>query len=117
MHREELKKAPADRYVHAFFTSNSGKTLIITFIPFLLALVHDSDSFECDKTFKRCRDLDEWEMVIYYRPAKRGEASAGKVSEPSPIITPQHLRLLAYIPTVQILTILSSFLMNFNATR
>ncbi|KAF8812196.1 hypothetical protein BYT27DRAFT_7221222 [Phlegmacium glaucopus] len=48
-----------------------GGTIIFTCIPFLLGLVHEVTSFECDVTFKCVLLLNEWEMVIYYLPVQR----------------------------------------------
>lgn len=46
---------------------------MLTFEPFLLSLIHEVPSFECDVTFKRVTELNEWEMVIFYAPVQRSE--------------------------------------------
>lgn len=46
--------------------------MVFTFVPSLLALIHEVTSFEGDGTFKRCPTLHEWEMVIFYSQLQRG---------------------------------------------
>ena len=72
LYRKDLVKDIDDRYIHSFINTPEGGTIIFTCVPFLLGLVHEVSSFECDVTFKRVQLLNEWEMVIYYPPVQRG---------------------------------------------
>ncbi|KJA15424.1 hypothetical protein HYPSUDRAFT_80527 [Hypholoma sublateritium FD-334 SS-4] len=71
--RKEFSEPPDSRYIHEIITTDTGKLLIFTAVPYLLSLIHDVPSFECDTTFKRVKDsgINEWEMVIYYPPVQR----------------------------------------------
>ncbi|KAG6913688.1 hypothetical protein DXG01_005156 [Tephrocybe rancida] len=75
LHMEDLKKPMEERYIHKIVTSDDGGVLVFTFIPFLLGLIHKEEvtSFECDVTFKRALELNEWEMVIYLPSIQRSE--------------------------------------------
>jgi hypothetical protein len=73
---QEFSKQPYEQYIHDVVTSEKGKTLIFTSVPFLMSLIHKVSSFECDTTFKRVKDssgMNEWEMVIYYPRVQQGE--------------------------------------------
>ena len=72
LYRKDLTKDIDDRYIHSFINTQEGGTIIFTCVPFLLGLIHEVSSFECDVTFKRVQLLNEWEMVIYYLPVQRG---------------------------------------------
>jgi hypothetical protein len=72
LYRKDLAKDIDDRYIHSFINTPEGGTIIFTCVPFLLGLIHEVSSFECDVTFKRVQLLNEWEMVIYYPPVQRG---------------------------------------------
>lgn len=74
---KEVKKPLTERYIQSIVTTEDGGILILTFVPFLLSLIHEVVSFECDVTFKRVVDLNEWEMVIFYPPVQRGESDHG----------------------------------------
>ncbi|EDR12626.1 uncharacterized protein LACBIDRAFT_323219 [Laccaria bicolor S238N-H82] len=66
---QEFLKQPSERYIHNIVTTEKGKTLIFTGVPFLMSLIHEVSSFKCDTTFKHIKDssgINEWEMVIYY---------------------------------------------------
>ena len=43
-----------DQYIHSVMPiNNTDQTLIITFTPFLLSLIHKTNAFEVDTTFSR----------------------------------------------------------------
>lgn len=73
--QQDFSKLEDARYIHDVIVTEAGKLLIFTSVPYLLSLIHEVPSFECDTTFKRVKsaDINEWEMVIYYPPAQRGE--------------------------------------------
>ncbi|KAG6904638.1 hypothetical protein DXG01_008433 [Tephrocybe rancida] len=66
LHVEDLKKPKDKRYIHKIVTTDDGGVLVFTFVPFLLGLIHEDEvtAFECDVTFKRTLDLNEWEMRL-----------------------------------------------------
>ncbi|KAG6872941.1 hypothetical protein C0992_009244, partial [Termitomyces sp. T32_za158] len=73
LHLEDLKKPKDERYIHKILTSDEGGVLVFTFVPFILGLLHQDEvtAFECDVTFKRVIDLNEWEMVTYLPSIER----------------------------------------------
>ncbi|KAG6825944.1 hypothetical protein H0H92_001763 [Tricholoma furcatifolium] len=73
LHLEDLKKPMNERYIHKIVMTDDGGTLVFTFVPSLLALIHNDEvtAFECDVTFKRAVDLNEWEMVTYLPSIQR----------------------------------------------
>ncbi|KAL0947450.1 hypothetical protein HGRIS_013557 [Hohenbuehelia grisea] len=55
-----------ERYVHHLTTTPMGGTLICTFVPFLLSLIHYVNGFQVDVTYKRVYGpLKEWEVTIW----------------------------------------------------
>ncbi|KAK7023570.1 hypothetical protein VNI00_016656 [Paramarasmius palmivorus] len=67
----DQNKPVEERYVHRVSLDDSGGVLIFTCYTRLLKLIHEVTSFEGDTAFKRLRDLNEWEMVIYYKKLTR----------------------------------------------
>ena len=76
LYRQNLKKKEkSERYIHAINSDEDGSVIIFTFRPKLLALIGEVNYFEGDGSFKRCKGWEEWQMVIYYTPLKRGTSS------------------------------------------
>lgn len=70
---KDLLKPVEERYVHSIKTTAPGGILIFTFLPRLLALIHKALTIQVDTTFKRTAgDINEWEIVIWYRELQRG---------------------------------------------
>ncbi|KAL0564037.1 hypothetical protein V5O48_018019 [Marasmius crinis-equi] len=72
---EEEKLPIEERYIHSFIREKD-LTLIVTGLKQLVVLIHLVLSFEADFTFKRVNEpnemnLNEWEMVIFLKPAQR----------------------------------------------
>jgi len=70
------------RYVHKYyFDKHEDRTryIIITCFAGLLALIQEVTSFEGDTAFKRVLEPDnlemnEWEMVTYYKPVQKSKS-------------------------------------------
>ncbi|KAG6886952.1 hypothetical protein C0992_001484 [Termitomyces sp. T32_za158] len=75
LHLEDLKKPKDNHYIHKILTSDEGGVLVFTFVLFPLGLLHRDEvtAFECDVTFKRVIDLNEWEMVTYLPSIERSK--------------------------------------------
>ncbi|KAL1722303.1 hypothetical protein EV715DRAFT_287324 [Schizophyllum commune] len=54
------------RYVHKVIV-NEDHTIVVTYVPALLALIHDVSFLDVDKSFKRTDTLDEWEISTMVR--------------------------------------------------
>ncbi|KAJ7598324.1 hypothetical protein C8J56DRAFT_1039197 [Mycena floridula] len=66
---EDAEKPVEDRYVHQVLTGvpgDPGAVMIFTFLASLMSLIQEVDSYEVDGTFKRCKDMEEQEMVTYH---------------------------------------------------
>lgn len=72
LYYKDIKKPAEERYIQNIVITDDGGILIMTFVPSLLALIHEVVSFECDVTFKRVVELNEWELVVFYPPVQRG---------------------------------------------
>ncbi|TFK36609.1 hypothetical protein BDQ12DRAFT_725070 [Crucibulum laeve] len=65
---DDLNQPLEKHYVHSITTSPSGGLIIFTAHPYLLSLIHETDRFEVDTSFKRVHDslgLNEWELSIW----------------------------------------------------
>ncbi|KAK7434029.1 hypothetical protein VKT23_020428 [Stygiomarasmius scandens] len=69
MLREDAAKRTLERYVHLVTTGPSGGTLVFTFQPFLLSLIHEAHGIHVDTTFKRT--LGELKLVIWCSDVQR----------------------------------------------
>jgi hypothetical protein len=70
---KDVLKPIEERYVHSIMTTAHGGLLIFTFFSYLLALIHSALTIQVDTTFKRTiGDINEWELVIWYRELQRG---------------------------------------------
>ncbi|KAF7336436.1 hypothetical protein MSAN_02297600 [Mycena sanguinolenta] len=64
--------APEQRYIQNIITTDEGRTIIITMVPYLASFVHAARTIQVDTTFGRVAgELNEWEFVIWYAGVER----------------------------------------------
>lgn len=74
-----MEKPIKEQYIRSILTTPEGGILIVTCEKYLLGLVHKAVAIQVDTTFKRVvgtqlGGLNEWELVIWFPGAERGES-------------------------------------------
>lgn len=73
---KDLDKPVEDRYVHQITTTPSGRSLIFTFDPYLLSLIHTATGLHVDTTFKQAAsDHKEVEFAVWVPAVQCGKFS------------------------------------------